>query len=203
MASLLEVYTGIEVVDVQRLVELNQPIDEISSLMHQVEGEVAGITNVLAKFSATNRDQQYYKVVASTRTMCDELNQGAEELYKCQMAISNYIEKLGKYEEVPVDISEFSLSEFPFPNIDVDPSTTIFVKQEMMYVYNEIGAFCSYIDSKIEQIQNVPDAAGGWRDAQKQELQRYIDELVNTLTTGCQSLVDYQNHLGTLIQGLD
>ena len=203
MASLSGVYSGIEVANVQRLLELNQPIDEISSLMHQIEGEVAGIANVLAKFSATNRDQQYYNVVASTKTMCDELNQGAEELYRCQMAISNYIEKLGRYEEVPVDVSSFSLAEFPFPNIDVDPTTTIFVKQEMMYVYDEIGAFCSFIDSKIIQIQNIPDTADGWRDAQKQELQSYIDELVDTLTKGCQNLVDYQNHLGTLIQGLD
>lgn len=206
MASLLGVYSGIEVANVQRLLELNQPIDEISSLIHQIEGGVAGIANVLAKFSATNRDQQYYNVVASTKTMCHELNQGADELYRCQMAISNYIEKLGRYEEVPVDISSFSLAEFPFPNIDVDPTPTIpaiFVKQEMMYVYDEIGAFCSFIDSKIIQTQNVPDTASGWRDAQKQELQNYIDELIDTLTKGCQSLVDYQNHLGTLIQGLD
>lgn len=203
MANLSRVYSGIEVVDVQRLVELNQPIDEISSLMHRIEGEVENITTVLARFSATNRDQQYYNVVTSTRTMCDELNQGAAELYGCQMAIANYIEKLVRYEEIPIDISSFVLAEFSFPNIDVDPSMTIFVKQEMMRVYDEIGAFCASINKINIDLLNVPDTAQGWNDAQKQELQNYIDELVDVLMRGCQKLVDYQNHLGILIQGLD
>ena len=203
MPSLAGVYTGIENVDIQRLAELNQPIDEISSLMHQVAGEVAEITSVLASFSATNRDQQYYNVINSTRTMCDELNQGAEDLYRCQLAISSYMEKLAVYEEVSIDISNFSLAEFPFPNIDVDPSTTIFVKEEMMHVYDSIGMFCDAISSKLTEIVNVPDSASGWRDDQKQELQGYIDELVDTLTRGCQCLVDYQNHLGMLINNLN
>ena len=203
MANLFRVFSGIEVVYVPQLVALNQPIDEISSLMHQTEVEVENITSVLVKFSATNRDKQYDNVVTSTKTMCDELNQGAAELYGCQMAIANYIEKLGVYEEVPIDISSFVLAEFSFPNIDVDPSTTIFVKQEMMRVYDKIGAFCAAINKINVKLLEVPNTAQGWDDAQKQELQNYIDELVDVLMRGCQKLVDYQNHLGILIQGLD
>lgn len=165
--------------------QLTEVITAMDESLQNVCQATEDITNVVIRYSASNKGNQYEKMSSALIKFRDELYEASLQLNEMQNQIVDYQNKVLRYEGLSESASVPNKHTVSRSSINVDSTEVQFKLPEMIEVSNGLN---SYSESVYHNMQNIVrgknDIAAIWQDTQYKDFAEFIDELfVDTIAT--------------------
>ena len=172
--------------------ELTSIITAMDISLQNISDETEQLTAKLIKYSDSNKDSQFERVVTRLLALRDVLYQASVDLNEMQNEIVAYQNKIFRYE----DMAELASAPNPHMvqriNINVDVSLTKINLAEMISVSTELQNYSNAIyDYTNNLIDSKEQAATIWLDSQYNIFAQYVDEVCSEIVSALQVFDEY------------
>ena len=183
--------------------QLAEVITAMDESLQNVCQATEDITNLVIRYSASNKGSQYEKMTSTLIKLRDEMYEASLQLNEMQNQIVEYQNKVLRYEGLSESASVPNKHTVNRAGINVDISEVQFQLSEMMEVSNELT---SYSESVYHNMQNIVrgknDIAAIWQDSQYNDFAEFIDELSRDSLAALKVFGEYKEYLDKKIKEL-
>lgn len=183
--------------------QLAEVITAMDESLQNVCQSTEDITNLVIKYSASNKGQQYEKVASTLIRFRDEMYEASLQLNEMQNQIVEYQNKVLRYEGLSESASVPNKHTVSRASINVDSTEVQFLLSEMIEVSNGLN---NYSESVFHNMQNIVrgknDIAAIWQDTQYKDFAEFIDELAMNSLAALKVFGEYIAYLDEKIKEL-
>ncbi len=163
--------------------QLAEVITAMDESLQNVCQATENITNLVTRYSASNKGSQYEKMTSALIRLRDEIYEASLQLNEIQNQIVEYQNKVLRYEGLSESASLPNKHTVNRASINVDSAKVLFQLSEMIEVSNGLNSYSELVFHNMKNIvQGKNDIAAIWQDTQYNDFAEFIDELfMNTL----------------------
>ena len=197
-----KLYVSIEKVHIKGSVsQLTDMVTAMDKALQLIADHSDRLVRTLARYSATNKGQQYEKVVGTSLRLRDALFKAAEDLNDMQRQIVKYQNKILKYEGSKERASAPNPFNISKKQVSVETDQIQFNRTEMQHLLDTLKNYKAAVLSQLKLIKNRKDQiAGFWRDEQYRNFSDFIDDVIREVVDSLRTYDEYVEHLGDLIK---
>ena len=158
--------------------QLTDIVQAMDKSLQNIADSTDRLTDILLKFSDSNKGQQFEKIVNMTVRLRDELFEDAHELNDLQGQIVSYQNKVSRYEG--------SSESAPRPNpflarkrpISTDTTQIQFNREEMLRLATGLRNYAENVQQNLKRINEKKNDAGQiWRDTQYKDFAAFVEDV--------------------------
>lgn len=183
--------------------QLSEMVRAMDISLQNIAENTEQLTGYLARYSSSNKGEQYKKVVNTSLRLRDEMFQASVELNEMQNQIVAYQNKIYRYE----DMSESAPRANPYlvtkRQINVDTSIVQFNRTDMLEVVSVLRNYSEKVFHHIKSInQKKNSIAMVWMDTQYNDFAEFIEIVTKTIIDAIKIYEEYVIYLENKIKEL-
>lgn len=183
--------------------QLTEVITTMDESLQNVCQSTEDITNLVIRYSASNKGQQYENMATTLIELRDEMYEASLQLNDMQNQIVEYQNKVLRYEELSESASAPNKHIVNRANINVDNSMIQFQLPEMIEVSNGLNSYSeSVYYNMLNIVRGKNDIAAVWQDSQYNDFAEFIDELSRDSLAALKVFGEYKEYLDKKIKEL-
>ena len=183
--------------------QLTEIVRTMDITLQKIADATERLVGYLARYSSSNKGQQYEKVVNTSITIRDELFEASLQLNDMQKQIVAYQNKIYRYE----DMSESATAPNPYlvtkRTISTDMSSVQFSRTDMIRLAKLLREYSEKVYASIKMInQRKNDAASIWMDSQYDDFAEFIEKVTKSVVDALRVFEGYVIYLEKKIKEL-
>ena len=181
--------------------QLSEVVTRMDNSLQKLSQETEDITAVVAKYSLSNKGNQYDKMAKSLVSLRSKLYDASLQLNEIQNEIVLYQEKVMRYEGLPGSATIPNKYLVSRANIHVDTTEVQFNRSEMIDLQNRLNSYCEMIYYGIQDIvRGKNEIAQVWLDTQYNDFSEFVDEINMETLKSLEVFREYLEYLDTVIK---
>ncbi len=199
-----KLYQNIEDINIKGGVDqLSEMVSAMDVSLQRIADDTDKVLNFLAKYSSSNKGQQYEKVVTTALRLRDELFDASLELNDMQNQIVEYQNKIYRYEDMSANAKQPNKYMITKRNVSVETDAVQFRLNEMIQVAAALNAYNDQVYHSIKEINSKKNAiAMFWMDSQYKDFSDFIDSITRSIVDGLRVFDEYVKVLEEKIKEL-
>jgi len=183
---------------------LSEMITSMDMTLQELASETEKISDVVMRYSQSNRGRQYEKVVATLSSLENTLYEASVSMNDMQHQIAAYQNKILRYE----DLAESACAPNPHlvqrTRINIEAGEVKFGLAEMMEVSNALDEYSNTVYYCLNSlIDNKNGIASVWLDSQFNAFSEFIEETVSKSVEALKVFDEYILYLNEKIRELN
>ena len=183
--------------------QLAEVITAMDESLQSVCQATEDITNLVIRYSASNKGNQYEKMSSALIKFRDEMYEASLQINEMQNQIVEYQNKVLRYEGLSESASVPNKHSVSRTNINVDSTEVQFRLPEMIEVSNGLNSYSESVYHNMQEIvRGKNDIAAIWQDTQYNDFAEFIDELSMETLAALKVFGEYVAYLDEKIKEL-